>query len=491
MSLRSRCRSGRPGFSSRWAAAFVALAVLFGLTTPASAQGGSETTTSSTASSTTSSTSTSTSSSTSTSTTSPTTSATTSSTTTTAADGTATTATGQTTGTTGTTEDTGPATTPTTTATTDQIDGTSSTPDAEDEDDPLGGEAPADEGPEDVVVPPPDTYSGQLPFKPAEVLWSSVRAAERKLEDARLARREAVTDHRNLRLRRKRLGAERDALNDSVGQTIDELGQAFDRLEHRARLGFQWFGSGSRSSTLLPTEFGDYQELVARQRRSKMIDAVLKVDEAALADLDEVRGRLNSEAAALFDRLELVDDLLQGTEGVVGQRSADLDQAAIEYEAFKAGSEIYVDGIVFPIAWPYSPPTDSFGAPRMTGTPDEHWHEGIDLFAERGTPLLATERGVIAKLGVGRLGGLKFWLVGESGAEWYYAHLDSFAEGLHDGQVVEAGQVLGTVGNTGNAVGTPPHLHMQLHPDGGDPVNPFPLLKVVADLDDARRAAGG
>ena len=117
----------------------------------------------------------------------------------------------------------------------------------------------------------------------------------------------------------------------------------------------------------------------------------------------------------------------------------------------------------------------------MTGTADAHWHEGIDLFAPAGTPLLATERGIVTKIGSGRLGGLRLWLRGESGTDWYYAHLSGFAPKLSEGQVVEAGDVLGYVGTTGNAVGTPPHLHMQVHPNGGDPVNPYPLLKVVSD----------
>ncbi|MDH3294603.1 MAG: peptidoglycan DD-metalloendopeptidase family protein, partial [Acidimicrobiia bacterium] len=159
-------------------------------------------------------------------------------------------------------------------------------------------------------------------------------------------------------------------------------------------------------------------------------------------------------------------------------------QAKIELEAFKAGSEIYIDGVIFPIAGPYSVPLiNSFGFPRMPGTPDAHSHQGIDIFAPRGTPLVAAERGVIGRVGNGRLGGLKFWLRGESGADWYYAHLDGFAPGLHNGQVVEAGELLGYVGNTGNAVGTPPHLHLEIHPGGGAAVNPYPLLKVVSDLD--------
>ena len=63
--------------------------------------------------------------------------------------------------------------------------------------------------------------------------------------------------------------------------------------------------------------------------------------------------------------------------------------------------------------------------------------------------------------------------------DWYYAHLADFAPGLENGQRVEAGDLVGYVGDTGNAVGTPPHLHMELHPDGARPINPFPLLASV------------
>jgi murein DD-endopeptidase MepM/ murein hydrolase activator NlpD len=357
--------------------------------------------------------------------------------------------------------------------------------------DPLEGEGPVDETAGDVDVPARPTYDGQLPFQPAEILWSSVRAAEAKLDEAQQRRRDAIGEHRDLRLRKKELLADKDLLQGDISRAVDELGRAVDRVEERARFGYQWFGSGNRESTALPLEFTDYQQLIEDQRRSRMIDAALRVSDVELDRVDELRRGLDADAVVLADRIDLVDDYLVEAEVAVEETEGDIEQAAIEYEAFKAGSEIYVDGLAFPIAWPYSPPTDSFGAPRMVGTDDEHWHEGIDLFAERGAPLLATERGVIAKLGVGRLGGLKFWLVGESGAEWYYAHLDSFAEGLANGQVVDAGDVLGFVGTTGNAVGTPPHLHLQLHPDGGEPVNPFPLLSVVAKLDAAVRAEGG
>ncbi|MEO2109220.1 MAG: M23 family metallopeptidase [Actinomycetota bacterium] len=70
-------------------------------------------------------------------------------------------------------------------------------------------------------------------------------------------------------------------------------------------------------------------------------------------------------------------------------------------------------------------------------------------------------------------GGLTVNLHDVAGNRYYYAHLDSV--GVLDGQAVEAGQILGGAGTSGNAAGTPPHLHWQVHPGGGGPVDPFPL----------------
>jgi murein DD-endopeptidase MepM/ murein hydrolase activator NlpD len=172
-----------------------------------------------------------------------------------------------------------------------------------------------------------------------------------------------------------------------------------------------------------------------------------------------------------------------GLDDVEYRRQA-IEQAELEARVFRAGSAIYIDGVVFPVQGDVEVPLiDSYGFARMTGTPDEHWHEGIDIFAPTGTALVAAERGVVSNIGTGRLGGARLWLRGESGTDWYYAHLSGFAPGLANGQVVEAGDLLGYVGTSGNAVGTPPHLHMQVHPGGGDPVNPYPLLNTVLEME--------
>ena len=98
------------------------------------------------------------------------------------------------------------------------------------------------------------------------------------------------------------------------------------------------------------------------------------------------------------------------------------------------------------------------------------------MIAVRGTPLVALEAGTVFRMRNGGLGGVTVWLRSETGDEYYYAHLDAWAPGIGVGSDVAAGAALGTVGNTGNARYTVPHLHFEYHPDGGAAVNPYPLV---------------
>jgi murein DD-endopeptidase MepM/ murein hydrolase activator NlpD len=128
-------------------------------------------------------------------------------------------------------------------------------------------------------------------------------------------------------------------------------------------------------------------------------------------------------------------------------------------------------GYVFPLygAGGFS---DDYGAPRAgTG-----WHHGNDVFAPTGTPVLAVADGVLSKVGVNALGGNRLWLTDDAGNTFYYAHLSAYAPASVDGARVRAGQVIGFVGNTGQAITTPPHLHFEIHPADGDSVNPYPYL---------------
>jgi murein DD-endopeptidase MepM/ murein hydrolase activator NlpD len=114
---------------------------------------------------------------------------------------------------------------------------------------------------------------------------------------------------------------------------------------------------------------------------------------------------------------------------------------------------------------------DTFGGPR----PGDRAHEGVDIFAPRGTPVVSTTRGFVARIGENGLGGTVVWVLGPGGDRHYYAHLHSVAD-VKTGQRILPGDLLGTVGTTGNARGTPPHLHYGIYRRGNGAINPFPLL---------------
>lgn len=116
---------------------------------------------------------------------------------------------------------------------------------------------------------------------------------------------------------------------------------------------------------------------------------------------------------------------------------------------------------------------DSWGQERDGG---RRAHEGIDLFAPRNTPVLSATEGVIERREIRGLGGRVVWVVGPGGYRHYYAHLESWAE-PSEGDWVEAGEVLGFVGNSGNAAGGPTHLHYGIYAPFGGAINPFPLLR--------------
>lgn len=123
-------------------------------------------------------------------------------------------------------------------------------------------------------------------------------------------------------------------------------------------------------------------------------------------------------------------------------------------------------GMVCPVAGPRSF-ADTWGASRSGGRS----HEGVDMMAPSGTPLVAAESGS-ATFKTNRLGGNAVWLTGASGTKYYYAHLSAW-EG--SSRSVSQGEVIGYVGKTGNT--SVDHLHFEVHPNGGRAVNPYPYVR--------------
>jgi murein DD-endopeptidase MepM/ murein hydrolase activator NlpD len=149
------------------------------------------------------------------------------------------------------------------------------------------------------------------------------------------------------------------------------------------------------------------------------------------------------------------------------------------------------NGYVFPVYGPAAF-TNTYGAPRAAVT----WHHGEDIFAPLGAPILAVADGTVFSVGWNDIGGFRFWLRDRQGNQFYYAHLSAFSPLAVNGNEVRAGQVIGFMGNTGDAQGTPYHLHFEIHPvsllpmgyDGVVP--PYPYLLAWRRLQDVSLAAG-
>jgi peptidoglycan LD-endopeptidase LytH len=140
------------------------------------------------------------------------------------------------------------------------------------------------------------------------------------------------------------------------------------------------------------------------------------------------------------------------------------------------------DGLAVPVLGvPRAQLHDTYDEARSGG----RVHEALDIMAPKGTPVVSAVDGTIAKLHLSDAGGLTIYVFDDARERaYYYAHLDAYAPGLVEGQRVRRGDVLGTVGVSGNAPKDAPHLHFAIFVLGpekrwweGTPVNPYPLLR--------------
>lgn len=115
--------------------------------------------------------------------------------------------------------------------------------------------------------------------------------------------------------------------------------------------------------------------------------------------------------------------------------------------------------------------SDTWGQARANG----RTHEGIDIVAPRGSIVVSPVKAVVIRIGADTLGGNVVYTANAGGERFYYAHLDSVAKDLEVGEELAIGGTIGYVGNTGNASGTVPHLHLGIYGKKGT-TNPFPRI---------------
>jgi len=157
-----------------------------------------------------------------------------------------------------------------------------------------------------------------------------------------------------------------------------------------------------------------------------------------------------------------------------GNSTAALLDALRALEAFGLSPEeaVLVGMGHFPVAGPAAF-SDDWLMPRYT--PVFHLHQGNDIFAATGTPLRAPFEGTV-RYGDEPVGGLAAYVTTADGTYFYMAHMDAAAAGLASGTHVAQGQVVGFVGDSGNARGGSPHCHFEIHPGGGPAVDPKAFL---------------
>lgn len=231
-----------------------------------------------------------------------------------------------------------------------------------------------------------------------------------------------------------------------------------------------------------------YLEVVARNdeqllREGTALRRSLRQDRVELDQLraDAVRTATQlterrAELMKLLDKLAAQEQAAAERSRIAAERARAARLEAIRRaRASRARVAPVLSGTFACLVGPARAYSDTFGAPRSGG----RRHQGVDVFAPYGSPVYAVESGVVVESGSNGLGGIVIWLQGDSGTAYYYAH--NSANLVRTGERVAVGEQIGRVGTSGNAQGTPPHVHFEVHPGGRRvaAINPTPFVRRV------------
>jgi peptidoglycan LD-endopeptidase LytH len=287
------------------------------------------------------------------------------------------------------------------------------------------------------------------------------------------------------------VAAELDDLRAMIDATIDEidgLQKRAQQLEHeaaeaqaaiqqRARLSFMRGGEALPFASLLSAN-GPHTAL----ERAGLVAALSRRDIASLESAVALKIRIEQnnallgarkqELAAYEQELEVRGDSLQQTFRVVSAQYHELRTRRERQRIISRGVQQGTYACIFQGAYHFR---DTWGHPRSGG----RRHRGTDVMAPFRAQVYAFTHGRISRMSRSRLGGIGLYIRGDDGHQYFYAHLDGYAAGMHVGRRVEAGELIAYNGYTGNASRSAPHVHFEVHPGGGGAVNPYPWLRAA------------
>lgn len=309
-------------------------------------------------------------------------------------------------------------------------------------------------------------------------------ASEAELDRAQGRANNAARELAAAQTKQAELEASMADLRARIEQTTGELGSVASAMKERA---VQQYMRGSAGGMVLDTDLakttranalarfvslGDDDAIDEYRRLGEdlvvaqgELDAAKSQSEVLVADM---QARVNTAFAELrkLTKLEAerkASEARRRAAAVATRRTSSSSSSGRSGPSFIAGNGSWMCPVQGPHAF-----SNDWGDSRSGG----RRHQGNDILSPRGTPVVASVGGSVKRHNSG-LGGLSYYLAGDDGNEYYGAHLDSYVGG--SGHVAQ-GTVIGYVGNSGNARGGPTHLHFEIHPGGGRPVNPYPTL---------------
>lgn len=297
---------------------------------------------------------------------------------------------------------------------------------------------------------------------------------EREVDDLQERLDAATQRFEDVRARVEATEAELAQLQERAQKLEAQAAEADAALADRARDAFK-YGGDSVIATMLSSE-----GVEGAVERAQFLEVLSGRDRGQLEQALALRSQLDQTEQLIEDRAEQLATLeaqLAEEREVLDEQLTSKQALAADLRAIAARQREINNSVqsgVYACIHDANSFVDSWGAPRSGGRA----HKGVDVMAPYGAPVYAFTHGRISRLSSGGLGGISLYLWGDDGNEYFYTHLAGYADGVHVGQRVEAGQKIAVNGDTGNARGTP-HVHFELHPGGGGAINPYPYMRAA------------